>query len=161
MEECEVKVKKIDSKAEAPSYFYDTDVGFDIKANEDADLLPGEQKSIKTGLMLEIPKGYVGLIRDRAGIVTKMGIQTCAGTFDPGFRGEISIVLINHSEESVYVEKGMRIAQMIILPIAKPKIVLVKNLDSTKRGTNGFGSTGGLKEIKKLERAMKGKKGKR
>lgn len=157
MEEVEIKVKKIDSKAEIPSYLYDTDVGFDIRANEEAELLPGEQKSVKTGLIFEIPKGYVGLIRDRAGIVTNMGIQTCAGTFDPGFRGEVSIVLINHAEETRCIEKGMRIAQMVILPIIKPKIVLVKKLGDTKRGTKSFGSTG-LKQLKKLEKAMKKRK---
>jgi dUTP pyrophosphatase len=147
MEECEVKIKKIDSKAEIPSYLYDTDVGFDIKANEEVDLLPGEQKNVSTGLIFEIPKGYVGLIRDRAGIVTKMGIQTCAGTFDPGFRGEVSIVLINNAEETVCIEKGMRIAQMLIIPVVKPKIVLVKTLNDTKRGKKGFGSTG-FKSVK-------------
>jgi len=145
-----IKVKKISSKAELPSYLYDTDVGFDLRANEEAKLLPGEQKEIKTGLIFEIPKNHVGLVRDRIGIVSKMGIHTSAGTFDPGFRGEVSIMLVNLSEETKYVEEGMRIAQMIILPIVKPKIIQVKALDDTDRGRRSFCSTG-LKELKKLE----------
>ena len=149
-----IKIQKISAKAELPSYLYDTDVGFDLRANEEAKLLPGEQKEVKTGLIFEIPKNHVGLIRDRIGIVSKMGIHTCAGTFDSGFRGEVSIMLVNLSEETKYVEEGMRIAQMIILPIVKPKIIHVKKLDDTDRGRKSFCSTG-LKELRKLEKRSK------
>jgi dUTP pyrophosphatase len=157
MEEEIVKVKKINSKVELPSYLYDSDVGFDLRANETVKLFPGEQKEVKTGLIFEIPKNHVGLIRDRIGIVSKMGIHTCAGTFDSGFRGEVSIMLVNLSEETKYVEEGMRIAQMIIIPVTKPKIVEVKKLDDTIRGRKSFCSTG-LKELKKLEKKIKKRK---
>jgi len=150
-----IRVKKIDKKVELPSYLYDSDVGFDLRANESIKLFPGEQKEIKTGIIIEIPEGCVGLIRDRVGIVTKMGVHTAAGTFDPGFRGEVSIFLVNLSEETKYVEQGMRVAQMIIIPVIKPKIIEVKELSDTERGDKGFGSTG-LKELAKLNRELKG-----
>jgi dUTP pyrophosphatase len=83
-----------------------------------------------------------------------MGVHTAAGTFDPGFRGEVSIFLINLSEETKYVEQGMRIAQMIIIPVIKPKIIEVKELSNTERGDRGFGSTG-IKELEKLNKKLK------
>jgi dUTP pyrophosphatase len=130
-----LKIKKIGKDVEIPGYNLKSDVGFDLKANEDATLSPGEQKQIKTGLIAEIPEGCVGLIRDRIGIVTKLGIHTAAGTFDSGFRGEISIVLVNYADETVEIEKGMRIAQMILLPVIKAKIKEVKELNKTERGS--------------------------
>jgi dUTP pyrophosphatase len=153
MDEVVIKVKKIKSNVELPSYLYESDAGFDLRAIETVRLFPGEQREVKTGLILEIPDGVVGLIRDRVGIVTKMGIHTSAGTFDQGFRGEISVVLVNMSEETKYVEEGMRIAQMILIPVIKPKILEVKNLEDTQRGKNSFGSTG-LKELNKLTKEM-------
>lgn len=149
-----LNVKKITSSAEIPSYLYETDVGFDLRADESIKLFPGEQKPVKTGLIFEIPEGTVGLIRDRVGVITKMGVHTCAGTFDSGFRGEVSIFLVNLSEEIKYIEKGMRIAQMIIIPILKPKIVAVKELSLTERGEKSFGSTG-LKELDQLGKDLK------
>lgn len=153
MDDVTIKVKKIKPKVELPSYLYETDAGFDLRANETVRLFPGEQKEVKTGLILEIPQGTVGLIRDRVGIITKMGIHTCAGTFDQGFRGEISIFLVNLSEETRYVEEGMRIAQMILIPIIRPKIMEVKKLEKTQRGKNSFGSTG-LKELISIRKEL-------
>lgn len=137
-----LKVKKLVKEAELPDYFMPTDVGFDIRAIEDVSLQPYEQKTIKTGIAIEIPEGHVGLIRDRAGIVTKMGVHTAAGTFDPGYRGEISIVMVNFGDEEVEIEIGMRIAQMIVIPVTKVKIQEVKSLSSSERGTKSFGSSG-------------------
>ena len=149
-----LKVKKLFKNVELPEYALDTDLGFDIRANETVIIPVSEQKTIRTGLAIEIPEGHVGLIRDRAGIITKMGLHTAAGTFDPAYRGEVSIVLVNCGEHETEVEKGMRIAQMIILPVAKAKLKEVKELSSTNRGERGFGSTGFkevVKEIKKLK----------
>jgi dUTP pyrophosphatase len=143
-----VKVKKLSKDAELPEYALNSDIGFDIRANETIVIPVSEQRTIKTGLAMEIPQGYVGLIRDRAGIITKMGVHTAAGTFDPSYRGEVSIVLINCGEQDVEVEKGMRIAQMIIIPVAKAELKEVKELSSTERGERGFSSTG-LKEVVK------------
>ena len=149
-----IKVKKISRDAEVPSYAYNTDVGFDLRAINSEKLFPGEQKEFKTGLVFEIPEGCVGLVRDRVGIVTKMGVHTSAGTFDSGFRGEVSIFLVNMSDETRYVEAGMRIAQMVVIPVLKPKIVEVKSLSDTERGGKTLGSTG-MKELKNLHKMIK------
>ena len=149
-----LKVKPIALGAEIPCYAYESDVGFDLRANETVKLFPGEQKVVRTGLVFEFPEGHVGLIRDRSGIVQKMGVHTTAGTFDSGFRGEISIMLVNLSEETQYIEKDMRIAQMIIIPVVKPKIIEVEELSETKRGEKSFCSTG-MKSIEELNEMMK------
>jgi dUTP pyrophosphatase len=136
-----LKVKKINGMP-LPGYALQTDVGFDLRASENVSIMPNEQKTVKTGIIIEIPQGHVGLIRDRAGIITQMGLHTVAGTFDPAYRGEISVVLMNFGDETAEIEKGMRIAQMIILPVTKVKIKEVKSLSSTERKDRGFGSTG-------------------
>lgn len=153
-----LEVKKLFKDVCPPEYILESDVGLDLRANEDVCLSPMEQKSIKTGLMIKIPDGHVGLIRDRAGIVSKMNVHTVAGTFDPDYRGEVSIVVVNFGDEEVEIEKGMRIAQMIILPVTKVEIKVVKSLLETKRGSKGFGSTGIKKKLRafnKLENEFK------
>ena len=150
IEENVLNVKKFFHDVSIPEYALDSDVGFDLRANETVSLAPFEQKTVRTGIAIEIPKGCVGLIRDRAGITTKMNVHTAAGTFDPSYRGEVSVVLINFGEESVEVEKGMRIAQMIIIPVVKVKIKEVKTLSLTDRYDRGFGSTGMKHVIKQL-----------
>jgi len=146
-----LKVKKISKIAELPEYALESDVGFDLRANEETTIGSMEHKAIKTGIAIEVPEGYVGLIRDRAGIITKMGVHTVAGTFDPAYRGEVSIILTNFGDEEVVIEEGMRIAQMIIIPVEKVKITEAKDLSETKRGKRGFGSTGVSDVIKELE----------
>jgi len=150
-----LKVKRFFPDVELPEYALDSDVGLDLRANESVSLAPYEQKTVHTGIAIEIPDGHVGLIRDRAGIVTKMGVHTAAGTFDPDYRGEVSVVLVNFGEEKVMIEKGMRIAQILILPVTKVKVQEVKSLSITKRYDRGFGSTGMrgvIKELDKLKR---------
>jgi dUTP pyrophosphatase len=147
-----LKVKKFFRDVCLPEYAISSDVGFDIRANENVSLNPFDQKTVRTGIAIQIPEGHVGLIRDRVGITTKMGVHTAAGTFDPAYRGEISIVLINFGEEAVQIEKGMRIAQMIIIPVKKVKIQEVSKLDITDRYDKGFGSTGIKSVIRDLSR---------
>jgi len=146
----ELNVKKFFHDVNLPEYALSSDVGFDLRANETVSLAPFEQKKIRTGIAIQIPEGHVGLIRDRAGIVTKMGVHTAAGTFDPAYRGEVSIVLVNFADETVQIEKGMRIAQMIIIPVVKVKIKEVKSLPLSERYDRGFGSTGTKNVIKQL-----------
>jgi len=150
-----LKLKKLSKDVELPEYALDTDLGFDIRANETVTIPISEQRTIKTGFAIEIPEGHIGLVRDRAGIITKMGLHTAAGTFDPAYRGEVSIVLVNCGEHDVQVEKGMRIAQMIILPVTKAKLKEVKELSSTERDKRGFSSTGFREIIKELENCSK------
>jgi dUTP pyrophosphatase len=149
-----LEVKKIAKDASTPEYMLDSDVGLDLKANENIGLKPMEQKAIRTGIIIKIPAGHVGLIRDRSGIVKNMNVHTAAGTFDPDYRGEVSIMLVNFGDEEVEIEKGMRIAQMIILPVTKVEVKVVQSLSTTERGSRGFGSTGikdKLKLFKELE----------
>ena len=146
-----LKVKKLSKDAELPEYALESDVGFDLRANEEATLGSMEHRAIKTGISIEIPEGCVGLIRDRAGIITKMGVHTVAGTFDPAFRGEVSIILTNFGDEEVSIEKGMRIAQMIIIPVERVKITEADELSKTVRGKRSFGSTGITNIIKELD----------
>lgn len=143
-----LEVKKLSKDVCPPEYMLDSDVGLDLRANENISLMPMEQKAIKTGIKIKIPNGHVGLIRDRAGIISEMKVHTVAGTFDPDYRGEVSIVVVNFGDEEVEIEKGMRIAQMIILPVTKVGIKIVNSLSETKRGSKGFGSTGIKEKIK-------------
>ncbi len=145
-----LNVKKFFRDVSLPEYVLASDVGLDLRANETISLAPFEQKTVRTGIAIQIPEGCVGLIRDRAGITTKMNVHTAAGTFDPAYRGEISIVLINFGEESVEIEKGMRVAQLIILPVVKVKVQEVKSLPVSNRYDRGFGSTGIKHVIKQL-----------
>ena len=138
----ELLVKRINKDAVIPAYSFASDVGLDLIATEDVCFLPMEQKPVKTGLVISIPEGHVGLIRDRAGIVSKMNVHSVAGTFDPGYRGEVSVMLVNFSDEETQVDKGMKIAQLIIMPVVKVKVREVKILEDTLRGKKGFGSTG-------------------
>jgi dUTP pyrophosphatase len=97
---------------------------------------------VKTGLAFAIPSGYVGLIWDRSGLAAKHGLHKLAGVIDAGYRGEVGVVLINHGSESFTVEKGMRVAQMLIQSVERVSLTEVEDLDETKRGEGGFGSTG-------------------
>jgi dUTP pyrophosphatase len=146
---------KLSRDAECPEYALESDAGFDLKALEDASIYPFEQKSVRTGIAIEVPKGYVGIVRDRAGIVQKMNVHTVAGTFDSGFRGEVSVILVNMNDKTVEIEKGMRIAQIILIPIVRANITEVKKLSETERGERSFGSTGMKEIIKELDKISK------
>jgi dUTP pyrophosphatase len=148
-------VKKFSADAALPEYMIQSDVGLDIRANETVMIRPLEQKIVRTGIAIKIPDNHVGLIRDRAGIVSKMNVHTAAGTFDPAYRGEVSIVLINFGEETVEIEKGMRIAQLVIIPITKVKVKQVDSLPITERYDKGFGSTGMKDKIKAIKDVAK------
>jgi dUTP pyrophosphatase len=150
-----LKFLKLSKNAEKPEYAFGTDVGFDVKAIENVSLFPLEQKIVRTGIAIEIPEDHVGLVRDRAGIVQKMNVHTVAGTFDSGFRGEVSIMLVNMNEKTVEIEKGMRVAQIILLPVVKAKIQEVKKLSDTERGKKSFGSTGMKEIIRELNKISK------
>lgn len=146
---------KLSKEAEAPEYALDTDAGFDLKAIENVSIFPFDQKKVSTGIAIEVPEGHVGIVRDRAGIVQKMNVHTVAGTFDSGFRGEVSIMLVNMNDKTVEIEKGMRIAQIILVPVVKAKINEVKKLSETSRGEKGFGSTGMKEIIRELNKISK------
>ncbi len=137
----ELKVKKLDPEAKLPEYKTEGAAGLDLYSTEEVELNPGEIKAIRTGVAVEIPKGYFGLIKDRSGLALK-GIHVLAGVIDEDYRGEIKVVLINLGKEKIKIEKHMRIAQMIIIPYLRVRVVETEELSETQRGEKGFGSTG-------------------
>ncbi len=131
-----------------PSYQSLMSAGADLRAaiNEDQDsiLKPGERMLIPTGLTLALPEGYEAQIRPRSGLAYKYGL-TCLntpGTIDADYRGEIKVLLINHGQNSFTIKRGERIAQMVVAPIVQIQFQTVETLEDTKRGEEGFGSTG-------------------
>lgn len=142
-----VKIKKLDNKVkDLPKYATDGSAGFDLKArtNENIIIKPNEIKLIKTGLAFELPEGYEGQIRSRSGLALKNGIfvLNSPGTIDSDYRGEIGIIIANFGSDDFIVSDEMRIAQMIISKYEKVNLVEIEDLNSTDRGTSGFGSTG-------------------
>lgn len=132
-----------------PEYAHKGDSGFDFRANleEEIKLLPGEWKAIPTGLYFEIPSGYELQVRSRSGLAFKNGVMVLnsPGTVDSGYRGEIQVILINHSKEIFTIQHGDRIAQGVIAPVLTSeisKLNKVFSLSETERGEGKFGSTG-------------------
>jgi dUTP pyrophosphatase len=138
----EMKFKKLDPEAKTPEYAYEDDAGFDLFSVEDVTIKPGERAQIKTGLAIEIPKGYVALIWDKSGLSHKAGLKTLGGVIDSGFRGEWKVGLVNLSDEDYHLEKGHKIAQTIIQAKETVKFVEVDELSNAERGEGAFGSSG-------------------
>lgn len=139
-------VKQLDSRATLPKQMHAGDCGMDISSCEDTTIEPGETKAVGTGLSVAFPKGYVLYLCPRSGLSIKHGITilNAPATIDAGFRGEVKAILHNHSSEPFHVHVGDRIAQMELLPIAQPEVVLTDELPEAPddRGTSDFGSTG-------------------
>jgi len=129
-----------------PSYETAASAGLDIRAfiEEKLTLSPGERKLIKTGLFLEIPEGYEAQVRPRSGLALKNGITVLnsPGTIDADYRGEIGVILINHSSENFQINSGDRIAQLIFAKVEQAVWFETESLNETERGLGGFGSTG-------------------
>jgi len=139
-----IKVKKLSELAEIPAYQTEEAAGFDLHSIDDVVIKAGERKLISTGLAFEIPKGYEIQIRPRSGLAYKHGITVLntPGTIDSDYRGEIKVLLINHSNEDFEIKVGERIAQAVIKEVIQAEFEEVEVLSETKRGEKGFGSTG-------------------
>ena len=125
-----------------PIYAHAGDAGADIKASENI-IIPARDKAlVATGIRLEIPEGHVGLIWPRSGLAVKKSIDTGAGVIDSQYRGEIKIILFNHSDLDFQIEPGDRIAQILIQKVERVQFLPAKNLNDTTRDEGGFGSTG-------------------
>ena len=144
MERYTLKIKKISEKAIVPNYANEGDAGLDLYSVEKLLLEPGERGLIHTGIQIELPKNTEAQIRPRSGLALKHGITTLnsPGTIDEGYRGEIGVILINHSKESFKIEEGMKIAQMVVKPVLNVQIEEVNELSDSERKANGFGSSG-------------------
>ncbi len=129
-----------------PAYQTAGSAGLDLCAAlpEPVVIPPGERQLVPTGLRLAIPVGYEGQVRPRSGLALRHGISivNSPGTIDADFRGEVGIVLINHGTEPFEVQPLMRIAQLVVAPVAQAQVVVVAALDQTERGAGGYGSTG-------------------
>lgn len=136
------KIKVVlDPGATMPTRAHETDAGLDLYAKNNAVIRPGEWAQFDTGVHVEIPANYVGLVTSKSGLMAKEGL-TSRGTIDSGYIGSIRVVLFNHGKKSVTIKKGQKISQLVILPIITPEPILVDKLDDTDRGGGGFGSTG-------------------
>ncbi|WBW99713.1 dUTP diphosphatase [Oceanirhabdus sp. W0125-5] len=139
-----LNIKRLSSDAVLPSFANKGDAGLDMFSVEEKTILPGESALISTGIAIELPRNTEAQIRPRSGLALKHSITVLntPGTIDEGYRGEIKIILINHGKKEFKVTKGMKIAQMVVKPILDVEVVEVSILNSTERGTGGFGSSG-------------------
>ena len=138
----QLKIQKLDKDIPTPQYGHKGDAAFDLYAREQVVLKPGERTAVPSGIKMEIPEGYVGLIWDKSGVGIKGGLKTLGGVVDSGYRGEVLIGIVNLSDEDYIFEKGHKVAQMIIQKKEEVEIVEVSELSDTSRGEGGFGSTG-------------------
>lgn len=141
-----IRVKKLDPKAQLPTYGSDSAAGADLYAclSDTVTVAPGETVFIPTGLSMELPSGYAGLIYARSGLACKRGLAPAnkVGVIDSDYRGEFIVALHNHGMESQTVANGDRIAQLLITPVITPGFQEVETLSQTERAQGGFGSTG-------------------
>ncbi|WP_422758945.1 dUTP diphosphatase [Paenarthrobacter sp. C1] len=143
----DVQLKLIDAGIEAPSYARPGDAGADLRSTIDLVLEPGERRLVPTGVSVALPFGTVGLIHPRSGLAAKHGITVvnAPGTIDAGYRGEISVCLLNTDRtEAFRINRGDRIAQLVIQRIEIADFRIVDELPGSERGAGGFGSTGGF-----------------
>lgn len=131
----------LDELSTMPTRAHEHDAGLDLYANETAYIAPHTWGAVSTGTHAAIPRGFVGLLTSKSGLMAKHGI-TCRGTIDADFTGSIKAVLFNHSDKVFKVEQGQKVTQMVLVPIITPELELVDKLEETERGDNGFGSSG-------------------
>ena len=140
-----VHIKLLDPELPAPAYAKPGDAGADLRSRIDFELEPGERALVPTGVAIALPEGYVGLVHPRSGLATKNGITivNAPGTVDSGYRGELMVTLLNTDKtKSFHVQRGDRIAQLIIQKYEHATFTVVDELEPTERGSSGFGSSG-------------------
>ncbi len=141
-----ILIKRLSREVSLPKYETNGSSGMDLAANvsDIVNIEPGKTAIIPTGLALSIPKGFEVQIRPRSGLAAKQKISVLntPGTIDADYRGEIKVILINLGQESFKVDKGLRVAQMVVCPVVQAQLKEVNDLNETERGKGGFGSTG-------------------
>jgi dUTP pyrophosphatase len=140
----ELPVQRLRDDAVVPGRAYSGDAGLDLSACERVELRPGERASVGTGLAVAIPDGYAGFVQPRSGLALRHGITivNTPGLVDSGYRGELRVVLLNTDESAAFlVEPGMRIAQLVVVPVPEVDTVEVEELPASERGVRGFGSS--------------------
>ena len=145
MSQINVSIKRLDPSVELPRYAHPSDAGLDIRANESCDLAPFERRLVSTGLAIALPDGYAGFMQPRSGLAIKQGLSivNTPGLIDAHYRGELKVILINlDAHNTVHIERGDRIAQLVIQEVPTVNLIEVDELDATDRGASGFGSSG-------------------
>ena len=139
-----VALKRLDPTLPLPSYARPGDAGLDLHAAAAVTLAPGARTLVPTGFAIAIPPGFAGFVLPRSGLALRHGITVlnAPGLIDAGYRGEIQVLLINHGAEPVTLERGERIAQLVIQPVAQARLVESERLPDSSRGEGRFGSTG-------------------
>ncbi len=136
-----LKIKRLHPDAKLPSFVHPGDVGLDLYALENFTVLSGEHVRVFNGIAFEFPVGYAAIVKDKSSI-SKAGLHTMGGVFDAGYRGEYNVHLVNLSTNTYQIEKGDKVAQLLILKVELPEVVEVQELSDSSRGTGAFGSTG-------------------
>ena len=140
----ELPIQRLRDDAVVPARAYTGDAGLDLAACERVVLAPGERAVVGTGLAVAIPEGYAGYVQPRSGLAAKHGISmvNTPGLVDSGYRGELKVILLNTDRRATFVvEAGMRIAQLVVLPVPEVDPVVVDELPASERGVRGFGSS--------------------
>lgn len=142
----EVLITRLDAGLPLPHYAQPGDAGADLRSALDISLLPGERAMVPTGIAIALPEGFAAFVHPRSGLAIRHGLSmvNAPGTIDSGYRGEISVLLINHDRSvPIDIKRGDRIAQLVIQRVETATFIEVDDLPSTVRGAGGFGSTGG------------------
>ena len=139
-----IEVVRSDPGVALPVYAREGDAGLDVAAAATVTLEPGGRELVPTGLRVAIPAGYAGLVMPRSGLALRSGVTVlnAPGLIDSGYRGEIGVLLVNHGARTVVIQRGERIAQLVIQPVVRASLVEVRELGESRRGAGGFGSTG-------------------
>lgn len=140
-----IKIKRLDPELPLPTRAFPGDAGADLYAAESVDLAPGERAIVGTGIALALPHGTVGLVHPRSGLAARQGLSivNSPGTIDAAYRGEVKVCLINlDPRETIHIQRGTRIAQLLVQRVELPEFEEVADLDETDRGAGGYGSTG-------------------
>ena len=140
-----IRVRRLDPDLALPSYARAGDAGLDLCAAEACVLKPGERAAVPTGLAVEIPHGYAGFVHARSGRALREGLAlvNAPGLIDAGYRGEIKVIAVNlDPADPIHIERGDKIAQLVVQPVAEAELEEVDDLEETERGAGGFGSTG-------------------
>lgn len=138
-------IKRLNPTVELPSYAYAGDAGLDLRASESVVLKPLERRLVSTGLAIAIPEGYAGFVQPRSGLALRKGLSMAntPGLIDAHYRGELKVCAVNlDSQNDIVIERGERIAQLVIQKVPVVTLTEVDELDETDRGTGGFGSSG-------------------
>jgi len=141
----QVLITRLDPELPLPAYEHPGDAGLDLRARADVELLPGQRVLVPTGIAIALPPGHAAFVHPRSGLALRrgLGMVNAPGVIDAGYRGEIGVILINHDpSDTISLQRGDRIAQLVVAPVSSARLVEVSELPGSHRGEGGFGSTG-------------------